>query len=611
MLQSLAARLVSQITGRFCRNVDTKDLSISVARGEISLRNVELNASAFDELALPVTIERGAVGSIRIKVAWTRLASSPIEVTIDEVSVVACLNTRAAADAHRGEEDQRVARRAMLAAQMEEQRGQLLRKAGVQDSGSASMTQRIINNLILTISNVDVRFEHRTSDKSAPVAFGVRLNMLSVLSTDSERKPVHFSTDSDIYKELKVSDLHVYHDASHAREASPQTLLVQPVVATAWLTLTGTSARVAGDDSPRMSLKVDVQPVRVALTLDAACDAGVIAGALAAGRPSGPLPKQRPAMAYKDHYKEWWKYAIAQAVALVRKRREELGWERMRKHVRLALRYKQLYRRALGVLPLETLTEEEQDELMAIHDSVALDFLKLVRQITVDGMRAEVSDMLKQSVAPPPQARGFFGRLFSREKKTVTVGGVDVEVTQEDLEKMQTWMGTASDWDGAAADHASKDTLITVSMTTLDVEILGGAGGPAGRTGSAEGGEGRLFKSLLGACTMSLLQQHDGFVARMSVRSLVVQGLECQRNILDRTGMPDGSELAAQGGEENVLEMAVEKAPATGEADLLVQGQVRPNPYPCTRSAVGTPLAFNSTPFATLIDAAECLVLCL
>ena len=75
--------------------------------------------------------------------------------------------------------------------------------------------------------------------------------------------------------------------------------------------------------------------------------------------------------------------------------------------------------------------------------------------------------------------------------------------------------------------------------------------------------------------------------------------------------MPDGSELAAQGAEENVLEMAVEKAPATGEADLLVQGQVRPNPYPCTRSAVGTPLAFNSTPFATLIDAAECLVLCL
>ena len=52
--------------------------------------------------------------------------------------------------------------------------------------------------------------------------------------------------------------------------------------------------------------------------------------------------------------------------------------------------------------------------------------------------------------------------------------------------------------------------------------------------------------------------------------------------------MPDGSELAAQGGEENVLEMAVEKAPATGEADLLVQGQVRPNPYPSTRSAVGT-----------------------
>ena len=88
------------------------------------------------------------------------------------------------------------------------------------------MTQAQLPNLILAISNVNVRFEHRTSDKSAPVAFGVRLSTLPVLSTDSERKPVHFSTEPDICQELKVSDLQVYHDASHAREVSPQTLLV-------------------------------------------------------------------------------------------------------------------------------------------------------------------------------------------------------------------------------------------------------------------------------------------------------------------------------------------------------------------------------------------------
>ena len=46
---------------RFCKNVDTKDLSISVAAGQILLKNVEVKASAFDELQLPITIKSGTV----------------------------------------------------------------------------------------------------------------------------------------------------------------------------------------------------------------------------------------------------------------------------------------------------------------------------------------------------------------------------------------------------------------------------------------------------------------------------------------------------------------------------------------------------------------------
>ena len=48
-------------TGRFCKNVDSKDLSISVASGRISLRNVEVKPSAFDDLKLPITVKSGTV----------------------------------------------------------------------------------------------------------------------------------------------------------------------------------------------------------------------------------------------------------------------------------------------------------------------------------------------------------------------------------------------------------------------------------------------------------------------------------------------------------------------------------------------------------------------
>jgi hypothetical protein len=52
---------VGGCTDRFCKNVDSKDLSISVASGRINLRNVEVKPSAFDDLRLPITVKSGTV----------------------------------------------------------------------------------------------------------------------------------------------------------------------------------------------------------------------------------------------------------------------------------------------------------------------------------------------------------------------------------------------------------------------------------------------------------------------------------------------------------------------------------------------------------------------
>lgn len=46
---------------RFCQNVDAKDLSISVTRGEVKLNNVEVKPTAFDDLKLPITVKSGTV----------------------------------------------------------------------------------------------------------------------------------------------------------------------------------------------------------------------------------------------------------------------------------------------------------------------------------------------------------------------------------------------------------------------------------------------------------------------------------------------------------------------------------------------------------------------
>jgi hypothetical protein len=55
--------------------VDAKNLSISITKGEIKLQNVEVKASAFDELHMPITIKSGTVGRFSLIVLHSIMLS--------------------------------------------------------------------------------------------------------------------------------------------------------------------------------------------------------------------------------------------------------------------------------------------------------------------------------------------------------------------------------------------------------------------------------------------------------------------------------------------------------------------------------------------------------
>jgi len=133
---------------------------ISVTKGEIKLKNVEVNSSAVDDLELPVTIKRGTVGQIHIQLSWTKFTSSPIVVTITDIYLVLCPNN-ANMQANTNDADYKGSNQLMLSAEMERQKNELLQgtSATVSDTSDAGMMTKILNNMIIKIQNVHVRYE--------------------------------------------------------------------------------------------------------------------------------------------------------------------------------------------------------------------------------------------------------------------------------------------------------------------------------------------------------------------------------------------------------------------------------------------------------------------
>jgi vacuolar protein sorting-associated protein 13A/C len=511
--------------------VNTNHLSISALKGEIQLKDVKLKTTAFEELRLPITIKSGSVGTIDIKVSWTKLLSSPIEVCVSDIHVVACQNTNAGVDEEQRPDDgELLARRAALAAQMKLQNEELL--SGHEDSSTKSTTATtIINNLRVSFKNIHVRYEHvhhvdRVGSEST--AFGIRLEELSIVSTDADRRPIDFSTDAEVvHKELKILNLGIYHDdprnGSSATHSAP---VLHPLVVTAWLSLV---RKGAGKNVPRVSISFEMERAHWTIGQDMVCDGMAVMRALAV-RNQGPLLKQRPSVgSYRGHYRLWWKYATDTALELVRKRRQDLSWDRMREHIRLAVRYQKLYRRALGVLPLPPLSDAELDELQAIQDTEPINFLNLVQRVTIDRMRTEVKRMLELRVgeARAPK-QGFLSRMFVRgsqaeEKTKMTIGGVEIQLSEAEVSSLQAMAANVSEGIGDESEEAGPLTAqVQLSFAGLDVQVV-----RASKEGCGAGtGAECLVRIALSGGDVSVHKRRQGFLAETRVHDLVVHGLD-------------------------------------------------------------------------------------
>jgi len=88
MFESLLANFLTSRAAQFIKHIPQEQLRVGVWRGEIALDDLELRADCLDGLGLPLTLEAGYVGSLRISIPWQYLGTKPVVAEIERLHLV-------------------------------------------------------------------------------------------------------------------------------------------------------------------------------------------------------------------------------------------------------------------------------------------------------------------------------------------------------------------------------------------------------------------------------------------------------------------------------------------------------------------------------------------
>jgi len=69
--------------------IDRQSLKVAVWSGTIHLQDLTLKPSALDRFQLPLKVQYGYLKSLDVKVPWKSLSSSPLEVNLNGLYLIA------------------------------------------------------------------------------------------------------------------------------------------------------------------------------------------------------------------------------------------------------------------------------------------------------------------------------------------------------------------------------------------------------------------------------------------------------------------------------------------------------------------------------------------
>ncbi|EFA79338.1 hypothetical protein PPL_07756 [Heterostelium album PN500] len=221
VFEGIVSDVLSRVLGEYVKNLNKDQLKIGVLGGNVVLTNLELKEDALANLPinLPITVKKGFLGRLELKVPWKDLKSKPVIVNIDSIFALAVPQTanykydeEAEKKKERETKKKRIENYEWLKSIKEAETEQIGKQ---DDTFTGRLVTKIIDNLQIVINKVHIRFEHK-NEIGRLYAIGVTLDKISAQSTDERWIPSFIdSTKSNIIRKLaEMHSLGVYIDDS-------------------------------------------------------------------------------------------------------------------------------------------------------------------------------------------------------------------------------------------------------------------------------------------------------------------------------------------------------------------------------------------------------------
>ncbi|KAG0604101.1 hypothetical protein M758_10G145000 [Ceratodon purpureus] len=361
---------------------------------------MQLKPEALNALKLPIKVKAGFLGSVKLKVPWSRLGQEPVVVELDRIFVLAEPSTNVEggdADSVQEAKNKRV--------QDEEEklaRGitDSIKKPddGNNSSWLGSLIGTVIGNLKLSITNIHIRYEDEESNFGHPFAAGLTLAKLAAVTVDENGKETFVTGGAldRVQKSGELNRLSFYFDTDSKpwpmdkpwEELVPQqwSKVFQPGIKEepsaykgekhAWikdhnyvLEPVGGVARYfklgqkdkRDPDKPAQKATAILDDVTISLTETQYRDALKLAENISTFSTRVQYAHFRPNASIKEDRKAWWVYAYTALSEDQKKARGHISWQKVLSYSRMRKQYVSKYIEALQANPKSISVNDNKD----------------------------------------------------------------------------------------------------------------------------------------------------------------------------------------------------------------------------------------------------------
>lgn len=87
-LSSALSSLITRYLGSFV-DLPASNLSVGLASGRVDVRDLRFKSDSLRDLNLPITVREGVLGHLLIAIPWTSIWTSPTQVVLEDVYLLA------------------------------------------------------------------------------------------------------------------------------------------------------------------------------------------------------------------------------------------------------------------------------------------------------------------------------------------------------------------------------------------------------------------------------------------------------------------------------------------------------------------------------------------